>query len=104
MLKNLALASVIALADAVKLECCPATGCCDGDDGDHEPTPTDVEETIEEGIEDAMEVLEGGVEAELEQEAENVIDEVINEAEEEAEEIEDAAGVDEVEEEIIEEV
>ena len=69
MLKNLALASVIALADAVKLECCPATSCCDGDDGDHEPTPADedFEEAVAEEVEDQIEVLEGGVEAELEQ-------------------------------------
>ena len=65
MLKNLALASVIALADAVKLECCPVTSCCADDDAADE----DFEEAVAEEVEDQIEVLEGGVEAELEQEA-----------------------------------
>ena len=56
MLKNIALASVIAFADAVKLECCP-TCCCDGDK-DHEddavvPDEGDGwEEVIAEEVED----------------------------------------------------
>ena len=108
MLKNLALASVIALADAVKLECCPTT-CCDGDKehDDEAVVPDDGEdweEVIEEEVEDAVEVLEGGVEAELEQETENVIDEVLDEAAEEAVEMEEAAdeGVEEALEEAVE--
>ena len=107
MLKNLALASVIALADAVKLECCPTT-CCDGDkEHDDEAVPhdgEDWEEVIVEEVEDAVEVLEGGVEAELEQETENVIDEVLDEAAEEAVEMEEAAdeGVEEALEEAVE--
>ena len=47
MLKNIALASVIAFADGVKLECCPTTSCCDND-GDHENennVPVDAEES-----------------------------------------------------------
>ena len=84
MLKNLALASVIAFADGVKLECCPTTSCCDCD-GDNEnkneeaTVPMDNEESnLEEAdsdeVKDASEVIEGGVDAKLDQENENVID------------------------------
>ena len=90
MLKNLALASVIAFADGVKLECCPTTSCCDCD-GDHEHeseanVPVDNAEDSEwkdaivDEVTDQLEVIEEGAEAAVDQEDENAIDEVLDTA------------------------
>ena len=96
MLKNLALVSVIAFADAVKLDCCPTTSCCDCD-GDNEnkneeaTVPVDAEESnleeaIRDEVNDTLEVIEGGNDAMLDQESETVIDEVLDGASDDVDE------------------
>ena len=102
MLKNLALVSVIAFADAVKLDCCPTTSCCDCD-GDNEnkneqaiepvgAEESNLEEAIRDEVNNTLEVIEGGNDAVLDQESENVIDEVLDGASDDVDEaIEDAS-------------
>ena len=68
MLKNLALASVIALADAVKLECCPG-GC-----GDHAEKDQEFIDAVADAVVDAIKAEHGGTMALVAHEAETAID------------------------------